>query len=169
LATPKFDRISIELSQRINDAVASAATDGTVSANARTAYINKAMFKLINDMWLAVKGDKKLFAQIFPELVVTRDISFSTATYTIASPNLDFYALLECLFTSANLLSVVRNSHEYLLIKSGKIEQLTPSATKPYVVEASRTIYALPTTTFASAAATISFIKQPLITTSGAF
>ena len=180
----KLERISVSLAKRLNDAFTSAGVaittgdqDGIVlSALQRMEFINKAMFKLFNDVWAMAnekdpKNAKQIFSGIFPELVVTRSsISTTPASlYVIATPNLDYFQLLEA--TIESLQAELMPSYLYLTVKSGRTIQARGSATIPVVVENSGTIYFLPDNAAFQSKATVvlTFIRQPLDKTQGCF
>jgi len=174
---PKLERISVELAKIMNDAVTSADVaittgdqNGVVySALARMMAINKAMFKLFNDVWSKSGGNKQMFAGVFPELVVLRAITTTaSSTYVIATPNLDYFQLLDAVVNS--IQAEPMPSHLYLTVKSGRTIQAKGSATIPMVVEIGGTIYILPdNAAFQSKASEITFIRQPLDKTQGCF
>lgn len=176
----KLERISIELARRLNDAYTAEGTEITtgdmngkvVSAAARMAYINKAMFKLFNDVWMLAnntdpKNAKQIFAGIFPELVVTRTgTTDPNSVFAIATPNADYFQLLEATINSSGTTVVQAElipSHLYLTAKSGRTIQAKGTALIPVVVEIGGSIYFLPAgTELASRAIVLTFIKQPL-------
>ena len=76
MATNLFDEIDIEISRRIGDPVATAATAGKkLTATERNAYTNKALLKYFNDHWAVLKGNIDLFIAMFPELIVNDQIT----------------------------------------------------------------------------------------------
>ncbi len=172
----KLERISIELAKRLNDAFTSADiavagdTDGKViSAAQRMVYINKAMLKMFNDFWIQVKGEKRVFAQIFPELVVTRNVmTTNESTYVITNPNFDYFQLIEAM-VDGKLASVMPSSY-YLTVKSNKIPQISDSSVNPVCIETGRTIHFLPdAAAYQIKSAYLTFIRLPIIGTTGGF
>ncbi len=177
----RLEKISIELAKRINDAFTSAGadvagnTDGIVlTAAQRMSYINKAMFKLVNDVWQKAnerdyKHAKEIFAAFFPELVVYREVTTTSASkYVIATPNLDYFQLMEAVVNS--IQAEFMPSHLYQTVKSGRTPQIRGSSSIPMVVEIEKTIYFLPdNAAFQTKTATLTFIRQPLDKTSGSF
>ena len=170
---PKLSLISIELSQRINDAVSTGDADGTIlTSDARMSYINKAMLKMVNDVWEAVKGDKKLFLMLLPELARLRTITTaSNSTYTVATPNLDFFQLLEA--TINNGTSVVQGSVipscYYQTVLNGKLPQLLGDVNNPMILEAGGLITFAPVASFGGKTATLTIIKMPINGYDGSF
>ncbi len=178
---PRLEKISIELAKRINDAFTSAGadvagnTDGIVlTAVQRMSYINKAMFKLVNDVWQKAnerdyKHAKEIFAALFPELIVYREVSTTaTSKYVIATPNLDYFQLMEAVVNS--IQAEFMPSHLYQTVKSGRTPQIRGSSSIPMVVEIEKTIYFLPdNAAFQSKTATLTFLRQPLDKTTGNF
>jgi hypothetical protein len=182
----KLEKISISLGQRLNDGFTSAGvaiagnTDGIVlTAAQRMDYINKAMFQLVNEVWIKAnerdwKNAKQIFAGVFPELVVTRSVttgaggSATASAYAIITPNLDYFQLLEA--TVAGIQAEFMPSHLYLTVKSGRTLQVKGTSTIPMVVEIGGTIYFLPDdAAFQTKTAILTFLRQPLDKTTGNF
>ncbi|OIO19440.1 MAG: hypothetical protein AUJ54_06630 [Ignavibacteria bacterium CG1_02_37_35] len=170
MATPKFDRISVEFSRRINDPVAAADNAGKVlSADERTAYVNKALFKYQHDIWMQLGGDVKKFIQVFPELVVIRTVLIgASARYTIANPNLDFFALVSGKLATSGKYVNAAPKEKYQIFTSGFNPTFAPSTDYPQMVELSGTIYMFPTS-IVSTNLEIAFISLPVNPTDGAF
>ncbi|MHB8842356.1 MAG: hypothetical protein ACYC56_11335 [Candidatus Aquicultor sp.] len=173
---PKLEKISIDLAGRMNDKYTSADvlvagdTDGTIyTAADRLRYINRAMFKLFNDVWQKTSGNKQMFAGVFPELVQMRTITTSSASaYPIATPNLDYFQLLEAVVDGKQ--AEIMPSHLYLTVKSGRTLQVKGSTSIPVVTEINGTIYFLPNdAAFQAKSADITFIRQPLDKTQGIY
>ncbi len=166
----KLERISVEFAKRINDAFTSAGVaittgdqDGVVlAASARMAYINKAMLKLFNDVWMSVQGDRQKFAQIFPELISARTVTTTSGSaYIIATPNLDFFQMIEA--TVAGIQASVLPSYFYQTVKSGKTPQFKGDASNPMAVEINGTIYFLPdVSAFQTKSAVITILRLPI-------
>lgn len=178
----KLEKISVELAKRLNDAFdanGSEITAGDVSgkvvtASTRMAYINKAMFKLFNDVWVGVKGDKRKFAEILPELIVNREVTVGAggsptpSAYVIANPNFDFFQLIEASIIS--IQAAVLPSSYYQSVKYGKIVQMQGDATNPVCIEVAKTIYFLPDgTAFQGKGASLTFIRMPINGVNGYF
>ena len=170
MATPKFDLISVEFSRRINDPVTAAANAGKVlRADERTAYVNKALFKYQHDIWMQLGGDVKKFIQVFPELVVIRTVLIgASAHYTIANPNLDFFALVSGKLATSGKYVNAAPKEKYQIFTSGFNPTFAPTADYPQMVELSGTIYMFPTT-IVSTNLEIAFISLPVNPTDGAF
>jgi len=169
MATPKFDRLSIELSRRINDAVSSGSTNGdTLSANDRTAYINKALLIFQNNYIKGVKGDLHLYAKLFPEMITQTEITLtSTSDYTIGSGMKNYYGLLSGLTTSDKYIRNVPSS-QYHVIKSNYLPTFTPTADYPICIEFGEIIYIFPNS-YASTKIKILYITTPISPTDGSF
>jgi len=169
MATPKFDRLSIELSRRINDAVSSASTNGdTLSANDRTAYINKALLIFQNNYIKGVKGDLYLYAKLFPEMITQTQITLtSNSDYTIGSGMKNYYGLLSGLTTNDKYIRSVPSS-QYHVIKSNYLPTFTPTANYPICVEFGGIIYIFPNS-YASTNIKILYITTPISPTDGSF
>jgi len=170
MATPRLDLISVEFSRRINDPVAAAANAGNVlSADDRTAYVNKALFKYQHDVWMQLGGDVKKFIQVFPELVVIRTVLLgASASYVLANPNLDFFALVSGKLATSGKYVNAAPKEKYQIFTSGFNPTFAPTTDYPQMVELSRTIYIFPTT-IASTNLEVAFITLPVNPTSGAF
>lgn len=178
---PRIEKISIEFGQRINDGFTSAGvviagnTDGIIlTAAQRMNYINKAMFKLVNEVWIKAnerdwKNAKQIFAGLFPELVVTRPVTTTAdSTYVIAAPNLDYFLLLEA--TVDGIQAEYMPSSLYLTVKNGRTIQAKGTTAIPMVVEIGRTIYFLPNNAaFQTKSTQLTFLRQPLDKTTGNF
>jgi len=171
MATPKFDRISVEFAQRISDPVTTAATAGNVlTADQRTSYVNKALHKLVNDVKTGLQGNLERFADIFPELVDNRVITLTAGSiYVLANPNLDFLGLIALTFTTNSVPAEILPASRYGVVAGAKIPQMAGTAAKPIIIELNKTLYAFPAASFVSAGATITIIKQPLNPTDGSF
>jgi len=173
---PKLERISIELSRRIKDPVNNGNADGDrISSIDRMMYINKALLKIVDDVWMSVKGDKKAFCNLFPELVVPRDIttltSPATGTYKIVTPNLDFFQLMEATINNGSSVvsADVRPSYYYQNVLNGRIPQLKGNANSPIVVEIQGTITFAPVASFSGKAAHLTIIRLPINGYDGSF
>ncbi len=184
----KLERISVELAGRLNDKVTAGGVvittgdqDGVIlSAAQRMLFINRAMFKLFNEVWMGAnqkdsKNAKQIFVGVFPELVVTRDLTTlsATSTYDIATPNLDYFQLLEATINPAGASAMQAEflpSYLYLTAKYGRTTQIKGTTSIPMIVEANGTIYFLPDdVAFQSKPAKLTFIRQPLDKTQGCF
>lgn len=172
MATPLFDSMSIELSRRVNDPVAAAATNGQwLSSLERTSYLNKAMLLLINEAWTTLNGDKKKFVEIFPELVkISGELTLSSRQYSLlASGTYDYYALLEVTTGTTgavnNYCSIIPK-HLYQAANSGNVIQFKGSTGFPIAVEISKVITILPTTV-TDTKAIITYIAMPVSPTDG--
>lgn len=177
MATDKFDKISIEISNRVGDPVAAGGTNGKwLTAVARNAYVNKALFAYFNEKWnyaqtLYEKVNPNIsviqhFANILPELISSpTDITLTSGNYTIASPNFHFFKLMSA-YTGSYFIRVLDES-QYAVIKTNQSSLITPTAKNPVAIEFNNTIYFFPeSSTFTP---TILFVTQPLDPTTGGF
>lgn len=168
MATPKFDRMSVEFSKRIHDPVAAAATDGTtVPAAVRHLFLNQALQEFFGSMWREVRGNKEQFGEIFPELIDERNNSFTAAKYTIISPNLDFFELVELKIGS--YWATIRRATQKYLIDTGAVEQMAGDSTHPVAIYAFGAIYIYPTVTFGTSGFYMNIIKKPVDPTTGGY
>lgn len=169
----KLSAISIELSRRINDPVTVGDANGTIlSSDDRMAYINKAMLKMVDDVWQAVKGDKKLFLVLLPELARLRNIiTQAGGIYQMATPNLDFFQLVEATITNGTSIvqgSIIPSAYSQTVL-NGKIPQLLGDVNNPMIVESGGLITFAPTGSFGLKAATLTIIKSPINGFGGSF
>ena len=175
--TPKLDNIIREFAQRIQDPVTFNGSFNVVPGKVITtaasleAYITESMFILINQVWLqCAQAPKPLekFAEIFPELVVSRNVTLVASKYTIGSDahNYDFMYLLSAVVD--NKLAAVKPSYLYTTAVLGH-PQIRGDAEHPIVIEKERSINVFPAATFSSSTVTLLFIKQPLVETSGLY
>jgi len=164
--TPKIDIISVEMSRKVGHPVNNA-TDDTDSLKSieRMSYINKAMFKMINDVWMKLKGDTEVFVNMFPELIVkTSALTLSSGNYTIISPYLDFFKLIDGK-TEADVY--IKRWHEtlFMVAETGKNLNYIATASDPSVIQLKNMLYFYPkNSTFTP---TILYIKVPVNPTSG--
>jgi hypothetical protein len=168
MATPKFDRISVELSRRLNDPVSGATSNGAnLTAVERNEFINMALQELFNQKWQQYGGDIANFTKELPELVVPRSGSLAASIYTIASPNLDFKALVS--FVVDSKFATIRPAHLRNTVASGRIESMAGSANFPVAINSNGVIYVYPTATFIAQSFTMDIIKSPLDPTTGGY
>lgn len=190
---PRLSKISVELAMRMNDAktLADAAIttgdqDGTVyTAAARMMAINKAMFKLVDDVWMMAnqqdyKNAKIIFAGVFPELVVKRDVATGVSTgqpnaseYSIITPNLDYFQLLEAAVNNGSnvVQAELLPSYLYQTIKWGRTIQIKGTLSIPTASEIGGVIYLFESggTGFPNRVLYLTFLRQPLDKTQGCF
>lgn len=162
MPSPNFDRICVELSRRIGDPVTTASSTASkvLTAAERDAYVNKAMHKLVGDIWLGLGGDEKKFIEIFPELY--DEISGNTAangTFDTTSSYGDFFKLIDGYKGSTYIKTIPK----YLanIVKLGINAMYVPSATNYFMYEKESVIYFLPATEFNVQAVNISYVKKP--------
>lgn len=174
MATLKFDRILQEFSRRIGDRLVSSFTPGggafpngtELDAVDAISYINKALHKLIDDVLEASKGDIKVLASAFPELVSTPTTApFSGGEYTIASPHKDFFKLFGAYIDATTIIRVY-DSDQYVNLKTANYPDYEPTTEDPCMVALNEQIYIFPTTI---TTAEILYIRKPLLPTTGDF
>jgi hypothetical protein len=168
MATPKFDRMSVEFSKRINDPVAAEGTDGKfVTSAVRELFLNQALQALFGMYWEKTGGDPTSFHSLFPELVVPRTVTLSSSKYTIATPNLDFKKLVEAVPASkyATILPATKKSSAEI----GYPSYNAGSANNPVAVESGGIIYVYPAASFVSSSTVLTIIVQPLDPTTGGY
>ena len=169
MATPKFDRISVELSRRLNDPVAAAATNGsTLTAAQRNEFVNMALQELFNMKWQQYGGDIAGFTKELPELIVPRTGTLSSSSYVIASPNLDFVQLVEVV-APVSKYCTIRPSRLRFLVSMGTIPTMAGTANNPIAIESGGVIYIYPATSFVSGTITMNIIVAPLDPTTGGY
>ncbi len=166
MTTTKLNNMSIALAQRIADAVAMATTDGnTLTALARMSYLNRAMFKIIDDFWQQLAGDKDKFASIFPELVSTPQVlTLTSGVYTVATPLLDFFVLHQAYVGTTVIRVYPPKYYENLII--GNLPQIAADSNNPAVVQLGTSLNFFPTST---ASPSVIYLRQPLDPTTGAY
>lgn len=171
MATPKFDRIVNEFTRRLGDPASFDASGnllgtsaGVLTSEEVVAYVNKALFKLINDAWIESEGNKNKFAAIFPELVSLRTIAIPQGenTYNLADPNLDLFVIIDA-FTGSDHAHVI-DSSDHLLVKHSAYPQYEADDYNPVVSYLGNTIYLFPDylTKLSPVNLEIIIIKQPL-------
>ena len=168
--TPNFDLISVELSRRVGHPVASANADAdSLTASERTSYVNKALHKLFNDTWIAVKGNVTAFTSIFPELIaISSAITLTGGNYTIANPYLDFAKLIGCKLSTDKYVKVMPLEY-WSTIETADNYQLNASiaADKPAVIQMNNILYFYPKNSLFTPI--LQYIKLPLNPTDGSF
>lgn len=168
--TPNFDLISVELSRRVGHPVASANADAdSLTAAERTSYVNKALHKLFNDMWVGVKGSAAAFANIFPELItISAAVTLTGGNYTIANPYLDFAKLIGCKLSTDKYVKVWPPDY-WSTIETGDNYQLNSSiaADKPAVIQMNNILYFYPKNSVFTPI--LQYIKLPLNPIDGSF
>jgi len=168
MATPKFDRISVELSRRLNDPVAAAATNGsTLTAAQRNEFVNMALQELFNMKWQQYGGDIAGFTKELPELIVPRTGTLSSSSYVIASPNLDFKELVSLVIDTKS--ATIRPAHLRNTISTGHITTMAGSANCPIAVHSYSAIYVFPVSTYVSQTFLMDIVRLPVDPTSGGF
>jgi len=167
IAAVKIGAMCLELSRRINDPVAAVDTDGeTLSATERAMYISKAMLKLFNSYWDAVKGDPKLFMQIFPELATrVSGVNLTSSAFSLEATGYYHHFLIVSGSANGKLLEM-RPPHLLDAVISGP-SQIKGTADYPVGIFINRTLTVYPTAIFTNQALTYVAIKIPVISTTG--
>jgi len=144
VTTPKIDAIITEFGRRIAMQVtitagALADYDTIMTKEVYMSYVNRAMLKLFNDIWVSVGGDKGKFMQIFPELFKTAStISCSsytvimgtpTLTWTKATPYLDIFIITDVINITDSKKVKMQEQLMYTQIIAKAYPQYTPSTT----------------------------------------
>lgn len=176
MATKKFNRILQEFSERIGNRLDSAFDpeggvafpDGNLlDAVDAIAVVNKALHKHHNDIWLEVRGDKKAFIQIFPELIKLSGImTFSSGIYTVITPHLDFFALYSGFFTDAIPYRIF-DEEKLDLLETEQYPRHEPTASKPVLVALAAQINRYPK--IDAVGGKMYYIVQPLVPSTGGF
>jgi hypothetical protein len=153
MATPKLDRIITEFSRRIAqpatfDALGNLQNGIAMTAAEYVTYVNRAMFKLIEDTWLKVMGDEKAFIRIFPELVKVANISFEAGTYSLAITAKDFAYLIDgrIIFNfqpSTPAYARKLPQEQFTLAKAGALPY-NPTAQSPAILVIQNTLHVFP-------------------------
>lgn len=172
MATPLFDDVSIEFAKAIGDYIASmtAATEGNkLTAAERNGIVNKALSELFRQTWQQVGGNAEAFIEIFPELLVERQITTSAGgTYTVANPNLDFNKIVDARKNTGSVFITALPKTLRQIVITSKHPHYVPSAAKPYVFEISKVLEFYPASEYNAQTVYISFIKVPVDPTTGA-
>lgn len=172
MSTLKLDNIAVEFLKRCKGEFDSTFTPGTeaipdadfLTGEEIVSYVNKALQTFFSEIW--AEGNVEAVVKNFPELVAIRSVSLNgSSEYTLASPNLDYKALVSIVVDSK--FGVVAPEHLKQLVASGTIEQYAGSAEEPIVVESSEIFTAYPTATFLSTTAVLTIIKEPIDPTTG--
>ena len=184
MPTPKLNRIITEFGNRIGFPVTYTGTvldnSDDIDADEYVALVNKAMFKLFNDMWVKVGGDQKIFIGIFPELLKEASASVLTDAsgrtylgqdftfYDIASPVLDLFLPFQVNNLTDDILVKVKPTTHYNKILERSIPQLTPSATNQMAVLVGTRLFIFPGVK-TQKSLLLTYIHVPLNPTDGAF
>lgn len=148
MATPKFDKISLNLATAIGDPVSAVADDGVVlSAAQRNLYVNEALEKLFTEGLASIK-EKEVLIGVFPELYQRRTVTCtkvgSDVYYSIASPNYDIYQVISAYGLATNKHFQIIAKEKYSIIKSGVHPHYVFTATNPVLIHFYDTIYLFP-------------------------
>ena len=200
MATIKFDRILQEFSRRIGDRLnavfvpgAGAYPNGSeLDSVDSIAYINKALNKLMEDVFEVVKGDIKAFAQALPELIsIPAEVTFvpdsiptppsvplgpapllpsTTLTglysqYDIATPHKDFFKLFGAYVDSDTIIRIYPED-QFINLVTKNYPDDPPTEDDPCLVALNESLYLFPST---ETLANIIYIKKPLLPTTGDF
>ena len=170
MATPKFDLISVQTSQLIGDPVSAASSAGAIlTANERTALVNRAMFKLFDEGWGISKGDIAEFLDLFPELLTSQAVTTdANGEYTINSTVMrDLFVVVSGLLSTTYIKTLPR--HYFTIVKASKFDDFTPDSSNPVVFEISGKLSFFPSASFNAQSVTVYYIKVPLNPTDGSF
>ena len=126
-------------------------------------YINRALWKLFDSVWMQVHGDVKSFIAIFPELTKTGNFLFTSGIYTLISDKLDLYAIAGALTTSDDYVSVW-GEDKYTLVKSGKNRSYIPDSSNQAIIKMANKIYLFPEETFTHS---LHYVVSPTDPTTG--
>jgi len=174
MATPKFDRISVELARRIGDRdssgnqISAASADGVILTSVeRTSYINKAMMKLMNQFWQTVNGDTQKFMGVFPELVKEKSIVVAGGSYSLEqSGTYDFFKLVGAI-TSSLVYIKIWKENLYTVALSGANSHYVATTTEPAVIQLNQSLKFFPTS-FGDTV-TVIYVKMPVSDIDGSF
>lgn len=171
MATPKFNRVALQFMQRINDPTTESAgvivggKQLTTVAKIET-FVNRAMMELFNQYWTALNGERKLFSQMFPELIKQTDIDTdANGLYTINSTKLrSLYVPLDLRKTTSPIDILPPEAAEYIETSDNALE---PSTTNFYCLHVGNVLKFYPAASFASTKVNIAFIQLPVSDTDG--
>lgn len=175
MATPKLDRLCINFVKRIPDQLVSAYTPGTgalprsylLEASTIIDYVNRAMHKLFQTIWVEVAGDTNKFLQILPELgKISGEIPLASGQYLISAPYLDFFKLVGC-YDGNNLPIKVKSESYYTQIKAGKYKSFQIGDSDPAIFQINNLLEVVPNT--AANKIIIHYIKFPVDPNSGTY
>jgi len=155
----------VELSRRIGDAVALASTNGKVlTADERSAYVNKSLQELFRMYWDKTNGDKELFARIFPELLVMKSILIDVnGKYAVdVLPTANYFRLIDGVRNSDSQYVKSLPDTFYNIVSTGINDLYTASAKNLIAIEYGRTLYFFPVLEFATKTVTINYLTSPL-------
>jgi len=133
-------------------------------------FVNRALFKLVNDVWTSVNGDPKLFLQILPELGDEENITTTVSgTYVIGTSAVirDFFRLLDARLSTTYIEAVEPHLLEEFL--TDKNTERIPTAAIPYVYEQGGTLYFLPAASFNAQVVYVHYLRLPISSVNGAF
>jgi len=177
MATPKIDRIAIEFIQRIGGTFDSAFTPGSGTmpasdliddANTIMTFINKAMFKLFNDVWMSANGDVEVFTRIFPELIQRDSVTFTSSEYTIVNPSMHIFKLING-YNTAGVYFKSWSPVKYAVAKTGYETQYVGTDAKPALMHMSDVGKIFLFSDNNITPITLVYIKFPLNKTDGSF
>ncbi len=171
MPTPKFDQLCVELVKRIPTEFKTAFTPGSgampdsyvLPAVNVIDYINRALNKLFNQYWTAVKGNAEMFIRIFPELAKYSG-EISGANYTIATPYLDFYKVINGR-TEGDKFIKVWDTTKYNIALTGKYAEYVATANNPAMIQVKNLIAIFPQDL--SISTYIQYVALPISPTTG--
>jgi hypothetical protein len=179
MATAKIDKILTSFLSRIGDPATfsgSVLQDGNIlTASEAMEYVNKALHELFRKYWELTQGDKKKFAEIFPELFKRRVVIVNNTDgktkYAVANPNLDYFALLDAITNTVAYIQVLPATL-YHTVLSENHPYYVPTLSRPAIIDVDKTLFVFPKDYVGSGLSTsitISIIVLPLDPTTGAF
>lgn len=143
MATPKLDRIITEFANRIGSP---ATFDNGVLQNGSllkayeiVSYVNKALFKLFNEIWANNQFDK------FPELLSPpREIDVTGGIYNIASPNLNMFKIFNC-YTGTHIVKIWPED-KFAIAKLKTNRHYISDENNPAVIQLNSSLHFFPST-----------------------
>lgn len=174
MPTPKFDAIAIEFIKRIPTTFKTSFTAGTLMPDSYalpavqiTDYVNRGMINMFNDYWKITKGNPLIFSKLFPELVrISTTTTFGGGTYTIATPNLDFKAIVGGLIGTTFIK--VWDPTKYTIAISGIYPEYVTTTNKPAIIQMNKKLSVFPyVITPQDASVIMHYIALPIDPTTG--
>jgi len=153
MATPKFDQIAAEFLKKIPDKFQTTfipgdgeMPDGYVLTKEQIAdYVNRALHKLFDDVWIELKGVKEDFVRVFPELIdTTENISLP---YIIGNEEKykNFYKPLGAIRASDGLYFRIWSEDKLTLAMSAKTIKYRATENNPAIIQNKNILMVFPT------------------------
>lgn len=174
MPSPNFDKIQIYFSQKIGDPVSTASTTKPTSnttKETRNIYINRAMMKLFNDVWLQVQGNVEKFIEIFPELYKIMPMTTDSSGKVAALPSsyANYFVSIEGEKNTGNERIKFVEKVLYQTVKNSQNKQYLPSATNLFGFEISKAFEFYPASEFNAQDIRVAIVIMPLTTSGGQF